>query len=660
MKKVWFIVSLVLVGLSSSRLDNALVRGKGLAVSVSAGVEQFEQTSIISVSMDVKPGVDRATAQAAFDAEIAGFLRDGPSADELHRAAMREVSGTIAALERVGDFGGKGSALAEGLLYAGDAGWYKRQLAHIAALTPEEVRDAARRWLGRPVFALNVSPGERTEKGEAMGGWGDAAGSATPAPAVAAAKAPLPPAASPAPRIMPPVAPVESLTLPVIEHARLGNGIPVTLARHGTVPRVLVSLTFNAGIAADALDAPGRQGLMLAAMAEGTDAAGGHLDATSLREAQERLGATIGTGEGVDESSVSLGALTPNLAPSLALLAAVVRHPAFAPADVARVKEQRSAALAEALSSPQDMAFRALDPLLFGPGTPYGQPGDGLGTAKALAAETPATLAAAHDRWLRPDLARITVVGDISMTEALPLLERAFGDWRAPAGPPPVKGTAAPAPVAHPRIVVIDRPHSPQSVILGARVLALHGLVAPGDGGQEAVELANQVLGNDFLSRLNTDLREEKGWSYGVHSLLRQPVGQRSLVVEAPVQTDRTGDAIRAILADMAAYPAAKPTTAIERERATQGNIRALPTRFETNAQLLGRIETSERLGRGDDYYATLPARLRALDSAALDKAARDWLQPDGLTFVVVGDRKAIEPQLAGLGLAVEFGKPQE
>ena len=192
---------------------------------------------------------------------------------------------------------------------------------------------------------------------------------------------------------------------------------------------------------------------------------------------------------------------------------------------------------------------------------------------------------------------------------------------------------------------------------MGGRVLALNGALAPGEPGQEAMDLANQVLGNDFLSRLNTDLREDKGWSYGVSSLLRQPVGPRSLVVVAPVQTDRTGDAIRAILADMAAYPATKPTTASERERATQGNIRALPTRFETNAQLLGRIATNERLGRPDDYMATLPARLRSVDTAALDTAAAKWLQPGGLTFVVVGDRKVIEPQLAGLGLPVEVAQ---
>ena len=643
----------VLGGLASSRLDNALVRGRQLAVSVSASVEQHEQTSIITVAMEVKPGVERKVAEAAFDAEIARFVADGPSADELRRAAMQAVSGNVAAMERVGDFGGKGSTLAEGLLYAGDAGWYKAELARIAALTPGQVRDAVRRWLGRPVFALTLTPGERVEKGETMGGWGDEATRPAPAPD---AKLPSPPVPSGPPRVMPAVAPVGGLTLPVIEHARLSNGMAVTLARHGMVPRVLVSLSFDAGIAADAVDAPGRQGLMLAAPEEGTD----HLSATALREAEERLGASVSTGEGLDESTVTLDALSPNLAPSLALLADVVRHPAFAAADVARLKDQRRAELAEVLASPSALAARTLDPLLFGPGTPYGQPGDGLGSDAAIAAATPEGLRAAHHRWLRPDLARITVVGDVTMAQALPLLEQAFGTWLAPAGAAPAKAIAAPPLAPASRIVVIDHPHSPQSVIRAGRVLPLRGALAPGEAPQDAADLANQVLGNDFLSRLNSDLREDKGWSYGVHTQLRAPVGQRSLIVSAPVQSDRTGDAIRAIIADMAAYPAIKPTTAMELTRATEGNIRALPNGFETNAQLLGKIETNDRLHRPDDYYATLPARLRALDGAALDTAAKAWLQPAGLTFVVVGDAKAVVPQLQGLGLPVEVVKVGE
>ena len=136
---------------------------------------------------------------------------------------------------------------------------------------------------------------------------------------------------------------------------------------------------------------------------------------------------------------------------------------------------------------------------------------------------------------------------------------------------------------------------------------------------------------------------------------MRSPVGPRSLLVSAPVQADRTGDSIKAIVAGMKAFPAARPVDGDEFARATEGNIRALPNRFESNADVLGAILANDILERPDDYYATLPARYRALDARALDGAAAKWLRPEALTFVVVGDRKLVEPQLKGLGLPVEI-----
>jgi predicted Zn-dependent peptidase len=133
-------------------------------------------------------------------------------------------------------------------------------------------------------------------------------------------------------------------------------------------------------------------------------------------------------------------------------------------------------------------------------------------------------------------------------------------------------------------------------------------------------------------------------------------VGARSFLVVAPVQSDRTGDSIKLLLADIKAFPAGKPADAAEVNRVTDGNIRALPNSFETNSQVLAAINANELLGRPDDYYQTLPARYRAIDAKALDGAAGTYLTGEQLTFVVVGDRKVVEPQLKGLGLPVEFG----
>jgi predicted Zn-dependent peptidase len=198
--------------------------------------------------------------------------------------------------------------------------------------------------------------------------------------------------------------------------------------------------------------------------------------------------------------------------------------------------------------------------------------------------------------------------------------------------------------------VLIDRPNSPQSMIVAGRLLPLKGT----QQGQEALNLGNEVLGADFLSRLNTDLREEKSWTYGVQSLVRQPVGQRSLLVVAPVQTDRTGDSILAMVADMKALASDKPVTPEEVQRVTDGNIRGLANSYQTNGQVLGAINSNRLLGRPEDYDARLPGLYRQIDAAALNTAIRAQLQPDGLVFVVVGDRKLVEPQLQKVGLPVE------
>ena len=326
----------------------------------------------------------------------------------------------------------------------------------------------------------------------------------------------------------------------------------------------MLNIAFDAGYAADAVDTPGTQNFMLAMLEEGTTTR----TSTQIAEDRERLGAEIGIGSSLDQSSATLSALSANLGPSLDLLADLLRNPAFAPSEVARIRDQRQAALAQTLASPSALASRELNRVLFG-AHPYGQPGDGLGNAASLARLDADALRKAHGAWLRPEKARIAVAGDVTMAALLPLLERAFGSWQSPPGPAPSKPLTAPIPAPAPRIVVIDRPGSPQSVIYAGRVLPMPGTAQ----GMEALDLANAVIGNGFLARLNSELRENKGWSYGVGSSVTSPTGPRSLMVGAPVQADRTGDSIRLIISEMRAFPNGKPITAEELARVTDGSI---------------------------------------------------------------------------------------
>ncbi len=649
----------ILGGLASSRLDNALVRKDKTAVSVTAGVQQFEKMSLVEVTADVKPGVDAAKVAAELDRLIADYVRTGPTADEVQRAATRQVAGEISGLETVGGFSGKAVTLAEGAVYSGDPEKYKKDLAAAASATPQTIKAALQKWLMRPAFRLVVEPGERTPQDMAIAG-GAAKGSpeggsmapryyrsprfegGAAAPAISMTHRPTAAVDRSSP---PPVEAINDLTFPAIERTTLSNGIPVVFARRTTVPTIRMSVSFDAGHAADPKEKLGTQGLTLALLDEGA----GKRDSIALAEAQERLGAQIASSATMDRTNVSMFALKANLAPSLDLLADVIQRPTFAPAEIERLRNQVLAGIAAENAQPRGIARRIMPSLLYGKLHPYGVPMSGSGTEEGVKAVTRADLLAFHDRWLRPDNARIFVTGDTTLDELKPLLEARFGSWAKPAAPKGEKQFRMDRMARPARIVLIDRPQSPQSYILAGELLPTRGVDDPLD-----LVTANEVVGGSFLSRLNMDLRENKGWAYGAFTQAQMLRETMPLYVIAPVQTDKTGASIAAAIADMKEFLTTKGVTEEERDRTINNQIRSLPGSFETSGDLLGALISLDTLGRPDDYYEKLPARYRAMKAADLDAAARKAIRPDDLIWIVVGDAAKVEPQLEGLGLPVE------
>lgn len=643
----------VLGGLASSRLDNALVREQQLAVRVVARAEIFAQAGQFVVYADARPGVPQDVLAAALDAEIAKFMAEGPTQDELQRATTSYAAGQIRGLEQVGGFTGKAPTLAEGLLYQGNPSAYKVALQRAAAMTPAEVRSATSKWLSRPVFALTVEPGERKEGGENRGGFVTApdgpAGGMQPAfyngPfAVQSASAGAIPQADRS--TLPEMEELKPLDFPEIERATLSNGIEIYFARRDAVPVVNVELQLDAGYAADPKDRLGLQNMMLQLMNEGTTS----LDSTELAIAKERLGASLYATADADATTVGLSAVAPNLPASLDLMADYVRNPAFRPTDLERVRAQQLTRISNELTDPGAIGQRALAPILFGPQHPYGIPPTGTGDPAVVKTLTREELTDFHRVWIRPDTAKLFIVGDTTLAEAVRLLEASFGDWAAPGVPAPEKDFTAPIPQQTSRIILINRPNSPQSVILAGRVLERKGtddLLVLGS--------ANEVFGGSFLSRINMNLRETKGWSYGVRSTLRQPLDRTSLLIYAPVQADRTGDSIAELRKDLSAYTDGRGVTPEELERLINGNVRQLPGRFETSRAVLGGIRNIVDYGRPDNYYETLADRYTGLTAEQLDAEAAASLRGEDLVYVIVGDAATVAPQLDQLGLPVEI-----
>ena len=625
----------ILGGLSSSRLDNALVRDEKLAVGVSAGNYAFQRVGILTVGATVRPGVDPALVEARMNEIVDQFIAEGPTEDEVARAATSAVAGTIRGLEQVGGFGGKAVTLAQGEVLAGDPEFYAKQLETLANLTPEKVRDAMQRWLTRPDFTLQLEPGEREgEYEEAASVAADTTGGGGQADDTMTVSVKRDP---------PPIDGVAELDFPDVTHTTLTNGMRVHYAQRGAVPSTRVALSFNAGSASDPVNMRGLEELAFNLFDEGTTS----LTAQQIAEERERLGAAITTGGGIDRSTFTLSALTANLKPSLELMADIVRNPAFREADIDRARSQQITGIEQQLRTPANIAQRVLTPLIYGEDNPYG--GSGSGTVESVNAISRQDILTFKDRWIRPDNAELFVVSDRPLAEILPVLNETLGDWQAPSTPKGEKvfGTARSEPGG--RIILVDRPNSPQSYILG-------GVLTPArvqDDNYVDLTNANNALGGNFLARINMNLREDKGWSYGARGgfvPLENAVAYR---VAAPVQADRTADSVRELRREVSEFLSTAGVTDAELTRIVTAEIGELPGQFETSVAVLEAMQQNALYGRPDNYYETLADRFRAQTRESLDTAVRGAITPDDFVFVVVGDADVVRPQLEALDMEI-------
>ena len=486
-------------------------------------------------------------------------------------------------------------------------------------------------WLRRPALTITLSPGERAAYTEAK----------AVVPPKAGAKSD---GAATGNRAIPPVGQLAALQFPAITHTKLSNGIPVVYAQRTAVPVTQVALAFDAGSAADDPRTRGLADMTMGLLDEGTS----KLSSQEFAEAEERLGADVGASNAGDRSYVMLNALSPNLAPSLDLMTDTVKDAAFRPGDIDRIRAQTLTAIAQQQKDPQRVANRLLPAVLYGANHPYGgAPG---GDPAAIAKFTRDDLVAFRARWLRPDDVKIFIVSDRPLSEIQPLIESRFGQWTAPAVPKGVKNFGAlPLRPASQKILLVNRPGAPQASIVGGQLL-------PIDPRADIVpfDTANDVLGGTFLSRINMDLRETKGWSYGVNGDASVVEHAVPYVVSAGVQADRTGDSLAALNSDISQFLTTQGVTKEERDRTVANSVNRLPGQFETSSALLGALLSMDVLQRPDDYYVTLPAKYQAQTTATLDRAARAALDPKGFTWIVVGDGAKVRPQLEKLGIPIE------
>lgn len=618
------LVSDVLSQGKTSRLYKRLVYDDQTATDVNVFVDTSEIAGQFYIVATAKPGGDLVKIEKAIDEEMARFLAKGPTKDELQRVKIQFEAGFIRGIERIGGFGGKSDILAHNFVFTGNAEYYKVRLEEARNATPARLKDTARRWLSDGQYVLEVYP----------------------FPKYTEAKSSIDRSKLTVPEIKP-----ES-GFPELHRATLSNGLKILFAERHAVPVVQFNLLVDAGFAADQAGVPGTAELAMGMLLEGTR------KRTSLEISDEVaiLGANLDCGSDLDTSYVSLNALKDKLGPSLDIFADVILNPVFPEEDFKRLQKQHVAGIQAEKAEPRSLAMRIFPGLLYGSNHAYGNPFSGSGDEAGVAGLTSADMRKFHESWFKPNNATLVVVGDTTLNEITPMLERLFKDWKT--GEVPSKNIATVKGPAKSAIYIVDRPGSIQSVICAGNIA-----LPKSNPDEIAIELMNKILGGDFTSRINMNLREDKHWTYGAHSSLPAARGQRPFIVMAPVQGDKTKDAMMEMNNELRGILSDKPITDSEFGKVVTNQTLRLPGAWETMHRVSGAMSEIVRFGLPDDYFKTYPARIHALTRDALSNGAHSVVHPDNLVWVIVGDRARIEAPLRELGFGeVKFldadGKP--
>lgn len=596
----------------TSRLYKRLVYDDQIASDVTVYNDSREIAGQFVIEVTAAPDHNLDEIEKATDQELSRFLTDGPTPAELQRAQTEYLAGFLRGIERIGGFGGSSDVLAHYATFTGDPGAYRITLNRVRNATVEDLRSAAKRWLSDGVYIADVMPFPDYKPATAQ---------------VDHTKAPA-------------LGPPPELKLPKLQRASLSNGLKVILAARPGAGLVDMWLAANAGSAADQFGLPGTAKLTSTLLTDGTSTR----TALQVNDQTASLGAELQSYVGLDSSYVLLSALKGKLDPSIEIFSDVILNPSFPPADFRREQKLQVDAIAQEQDQPILMAQRVFPRLLYGPNHAYGNPLTSSGTAASVTKITRDDLIQFHNTWFRPNNATLVVVGDTTLAEILPRLEKAFSAWKP--GEIPKKNIARVQLPPKPVVYIVDKPNAGQSVILAGN------LAAPANAAtQVAIDAMNEDIGGAFSSRLNMNLRENEHWSYGVASFLLGTQAQRPFLVFAPVQTDKTTESLFEVNKELHAFVSDRPATPEELARIQADETLSLPGSRETIASVGNSILNLIRYNWPDNYYDTLSGRIRALTPADLDAAAKAVIHPDNLIWVVVGDRAKIEAGIRQLNI---------
>ncbi len=589
-------------------LYRALVEEHRLASSVFASPIEHEIAGVFTISVQLLPEANVAEARRVLDETMAEFLVSGPDPERLERQQVQSETNIIRGYESVSS---KARALVSGAVYANDPGRFRAPIAAVQQATSESLSELANTWLTRPYFELTALPFP------ASGGAAAAGADRSTLPAAEAATA---------------------LRFPEIVERELDNGIRIVLARREGFPVTDLVFRFEIGSAGETGEDRGVTDMAFGQLTSGTTS----LDAAAVSVAFERLGSYARATGGTLSSSLSTGGLTERMPEIISLTADLLSNPTYPEDQMALQTERWVADIQQGRARPSAVAMAALEEQVFGVEHPYGR----QIAEEAVRRINRGSVADFHKTRIKGQPFSVFAVGDVSIDELAQWVSQSYADWTAdmPASQP-VAVMPAPPPEG-PRVFFIDMPGTPQSVILA-------GLPAPPTPIEPNVPsaIANEVIGGGFVSRLNNNLREDKGWSYGSRTILDTDLVQPIFLVSAPVQADKTAEAVVEIQRELEEYISSRPATPEEFNQARERRLRALAGQFETGRSLLNSLLSSAGMERPWDYPLRYGEALQEVTLDDVHAAAREFIRPDRLTWVIAGDLSLFEADVRALGV---------
>ena len=623
------LTSEILGGGKSSRLYKKLVYQKQIALEVSASQQSLMLGSVFEIVVTARPGHTADEMEKSVDEELAEFRKSGPTTVELERARNGTETGMIEGLERLGGFGGVADRLNEYNHYLGNPGYFPQDVHRYDAATTASIRAFAENQLkptarvvvygipGKPDLGPDVPTPENQQKGQSTGGESvnpDAAWRENP----------------------PKAGPERPLKLPEPDVFKLFNGLNVYYHYRPELPIVSADLVFNTGSGANPADKPGLASFTANMLQQGTE----KRNATQIADEAALLGTSLSSGASMDSSTVGASSLAKNFSAVLDLISDVVLRPTFPPDEVERRRASRVAAFTDERSDPETIVSRTSVSALFGPKSPYGY--DNEGTEPSIKAISRDDMMNFWKTNYVPNNAALVVTGSIPASDLKSLIEAKLGSWKSGTIQPPPVGAAE---ATKAKVILVDRPGAQQTMVR----LVQRG-VRRSTSDYAALEVMNSELGGVFSSRINLNLREEHGYTYGASTffIFRRAMGY--FVAGGGIRTDVTAPAITEIQKEIQRM-IDTPMKPDELSLAKDSQARSLPGMFETSGGEAGALAEIYMYNLPRDYFSNLPGQLNAVTAEQAQAVAKKYLHPEEMILVCVGDRAKIEPELAKLNL---------